>query len=117
MLLQQVGERFRACLRESDLVARLGGDEFAVLMRPVRDVQEVATCAQKLIDALSGPFDVDGHELFITCSVGVSMYPDDGHDAATLLKNADIAMYRAKDQGKNNYQFFSREATARPSSA
>jgi diguanylate cyclase (GGDEF)-like protein/PAS domain S-box-containing protein len=112
LLLQQVATRFRSALRESDLVARLGGDEYTVLMRPVREVQEVAACAQKLINVLAQPFEVNAHELYVTCSVGISMYPDDGKDAATLLKNADIAMYRAKDQGKNNYQFFSSEVNA-----
>jgi diguanylate cyclase (GGDEF)-like protein/PAS domain S-box-containing protein len=111
-LLKQVADRFRSCLRESDLVARLGGDEYTVLMRPVREAQEAASLAQKLINVLAQPLEIDGHELYVTCSVGISLFPDDGRDAASLLKDADIAMYRAKDQGKNNYQFFSSEVNA-----
>jgi diguanylate cyclase (GGDEF)-like protein/PAS domain S-box-containing protein len=112
VLLQRVAGRLREALRESDLVARLGGDEYTVLLQPLADVQEAAVCAQKLIDALARPIEIDGHELFVTCSIGISVFPEDAKDAATLLKNADSAMYKAKEQGKNTYQFFSDEAAA-----
>jgi len=112
VLLQQVAGRLRESLRQSDLVARLGGDEYTVLLQPLAEVQEAAVCAQKLIDALAAPIEVEGHELFVTCSVGISIFPDDAKDAATLLKNADSAMYRAKELGKNTFQFFSDEAAA-----
>jgi diguanylate cyclase (GGDEF)-like protein/PAS domain S-box-containing protein len=112
VLLQKVAQRIRDSLRQSDLVARQGGDEYTVLLQPLEDLQEAAVCAQKLIDALGQPVEVDGHELFVTCSVGISIFPDDAKDAASLLKNADSAMYRAKEQGKNTYQFHSNDAAA-----
>jgi diguanylate cyclase (GGDEF)-like protein/PAS domain S-box-containing protein len=112
VLLQQVATRLRASLRQSDVVARLGGDEYTVLLQPLADVQEAAVCAQKLIDSLAHPIEVNGHELFVTCSIGISVFPDDAKDAAALLKNADSAMYRAKEQGKNTFQFYSNEAAA-----
>jgi diguanylate cyclase (GGDEF)-like protein/PAS domain S-box-containing protein len=113
VLLQQVAGRLRDSLRQSDLVARLGGDEYTVLLQPLADAQGAAVCAQKLIDALARPIEVDGHELIVTCSIGISVFPDDAQDTATLLKNADSAMYRAKEQGKNTFQFFSDEAAVR----
>lgn len=111
-LLKSVTERFRANVRAADMVARLGGDEFVVLMDELHDVQEAATLARKLLSMLREPFTVDGHDLYVTASIGVAVAPGDGLDPAALLKHADIAMYCAKAQGKNDFQFFSAEATA-----
>ncbi|MBL8533152.1 MAG: EAL domain-containing protein [Betaproteobacteria bacterium] len=111
-LLQAVAARFRQNVRAADTICRLGGDEFVVLMDDVHGVQEAATLAQKLIGVLTEPLRVDGHDLYVSASIGIAVAPDDGTDAQTLLKNADIAMYRAKQQGRNGFQFHSPEATA-----
>ena len=106
-VLKEVAQRLRDCLRESDTVGRLGGDEFVVLIEePPRPVN-AAVVAQKILAAMDTPFLVQAQEFHITASIGISTYPGDGADMQTLMKNADIAMYRAKEQGKNNSQFYS----------
>jgi diguanylate cyclase (GGDEF)-like protein/PAS domain S-box-containing protein len=105
-LLQSVSERLLGALREGDTVARLGGDEFTLLLPAVHRAVDVAKVAEKLLEALREPFPVDGQELFVTGSVGIALYPDDGLDPETLIKNADAAMYRAKDQGRDTYQLY-----------
>jgi diguanylate cyclase (GGDEF)-like protein len=105
-LLREVSRRLRSCLRGSDSVARLGGDEFVVLL-PELEERYAATVAQKILAEVARPFLILGHELRITASIGVSVYPQDGQDEQTLTKNADIAMYQAKSLGKNNFQFYS----------
>jgi diguanylate cyclase (GGDEF)-like protein len=109
LLLQQVGTRLKDSLRQSDTVARLGGDEFVVLLEEVGERQVVATIAHKLLSSIIKPFNMLGQEFRVTASIGISTYPDDGQDEQTLMKNADIAMYRAKEEGKNNFQFHSEQ--------
>ena len=103
-LLQGIGERLRGVVREEDSVARVGGDEFTILLMDLARPADAMVVAQKILDAVARPITVDGHELFVTCSIGIAMSPADGVDAETLLKNADNALYRAKEAGKNNYQ-------------
>jgi predicted signal transduction protein with EAL and GGDEF domain len=93
-------------VRETDTVARLGGDEFTLLVPGISAEEDAAKIARKICEAIHDPFWIDGRELFVTTSVGVSVYPSDGHDGETLVRNADSAMYRAKEQGRDNYQLF-----------
>ena len=105
-LLRQAAARLRTVLREGDTVARLGGDEFVILLPRCSTARDAAQVAAKALGTLSVPFTVSGHELHVTTSLGVSLFPKDGADAETLLKHADIALYQAKDRGRNQYQFF-----------
>ncbi len=105
-LLRQIAERIQEYVREGDTVARLGGDEFTLLVPGITAEEDAAKIAHKICDAIHDPFWIDGRELFVTTSLGVSVYPADGHDAETLVRNADSAMYRAKEQGRDNYQLY-----------
>lgn len=111
-LLREVAIRLRTCLRDSDIVARLGGDEFVVLMTEMTAEHYAAAVAQKIITAIAKPFFLLGQEFRVTASIGISAYPLDGTDEQTLTKNADIAMYQAKEDGKNNFQFYSEKLNA-----
>jgi diguanylate cyclase (GGDEF)-like protein len=106
-LLQEVAIRLKACLRDSDTVARLGGDEFVVLLPELDEDKYVATVARKILTAVARPFLLSGQEFRITASIGISIYPHDGLDEQVLTKNADTAMYHAKEEGKNNFKFYS----------
>jgi diguanylate cyclase (GGDEF)-like protein/PAS domain S-box-containing protein len=110
-LLQQVAERLLIIVREEDTVARLGGDELAIVLGSMHGTRYAATVAQKVLDKISEPFDLDGQDVFVSTSIGISIYPQDGRDAAALLKNADTAMYMTKSGGRNAYQFYSEDLT------
>jgi diguanylate cyclase (GGDEF)-like protein/PAS domain S-box-containing protein len=105
-LLQQVAARMQACVRESDTVARIGGDEFIVLLRTVDDASHAISVAEKIRAALGQPFALAGQSLTISCSIGIALYPEHGQDGVELSKNADIAMYQAKDHGRDNVRLF-----------
>ena len=111
VLLKQVARRLQDSVRDSDTVARLGGDEFAIIMENINQVN-VSHCAQAIIELLDKPFTIEGSEVFVGASIGISMFPSDGVDMATLIKHADIAMYRAKEEGRKTYQFFLPEMNA-----
>ena len=105
-LLQQVARRIEECPRASDTVARLGGDEFAIILSRLNRADHAVVVARKLLARVAQPFDVDGNQIHITASVGISVFPVDGRDPVELLKDADIAMYHAKDESRNSYRFF-----------
>jgi diguanylate cyclase (GGDEF)-like protein/PAS domain S-box-containing protein len=108
-LLQQVALRIRACVRESDTVSRQGGDEFLLVVSDLRDAAEARLIAQKILESLAEPFEIDNHSIAISFSIGISVYPDDGDDFQSLQRKADIAMYHAKDAGRNTYRFFTEQ--------
>lgn len=105
LLLQTVAERLKRCLRSSDTVSRLGGDEFTVILPGIPSVTDIARVADKILATINQPFILQGHTIYISTSIGISVYPLNGEDIETLIKNADAAMYSAKEQGKNNYTF------------
>lgn len=114
-LLREMADRLQQCLRECDTLSRLGGDEFAILLPDLDGSDYAGRIGQRILEAIAQPCRLNEHELelHVTCSVGISLYPRDGHSEELLLRNADIALYRAKDMGRNNYQFYLSGATIR----
>ncbi len=105
-LLKAIGMRLQASMREEDSIARMGGDEFTILLADLKTTDDAAKIAQKVLDTVAQPQQIDGTELFITTSIGIALFPNDGDTAEALLANADHAMYRAKDAGRSSYQMF-----------
>ena len=112
LLLQEVAKRLVSCMREEDTVARMGGDEFVVIQRGIDQPDDAALLATRILAEVNRPLSVAGHEIVAGLSIGISLYPQDGEDVSALLKNADAAMYRAKDKGRNGYQYYSNEMNA-----
>ncbi len=106
LVLMEVALRLKNSLREIDTVARLAGDEFLVIVEDIDSKKSIELLAKKLLETLSSAMDIDGNELYITASIGISIYPDHAEDSKTLVKHADQAMYKAKNIGKNNFQFY-----------
>ena len=112
-LLIQLTQRLSSGVRAGDTIARFGGDEFAILLDDIASEKDISQLAKKILDTMISSFIIQKREFFMTASIGVSIFPNDGEEAETLLRNADVAMYRAKDLGRNNYQFYSNEMSAR----
>ena len=112
-LLKEVARRLTLCVRRSDTVSRQGGDEFVVLLAEVANAQDASVTAEKMRVALSAPYFISTHQLHLRCSIGISVYPDDGRDVETLIKSADMAMYHAKETGRNRIQFFENDMNVR----
>ena len=108
-LLQGMAQRLRGSLREGDTLARIGGDEFMLLLPHVRSRDNAAFIAQKILASLKAPFEINDHEIYVGMSIGIAIYPDDGENMDTLIKHADLAMYHAKERGRNDYHFFTHD--------
>ncbi|MGE5514544.1 MAG: EAL domain-containing protein [Bacteroidota bacterium] len=113
LVLVETSKRLGQCVREGDTVARLGGDEFVILLPELDHLEDAAKLAERVISYVKAPFVIDEHELYVTTSVGIAVYPDDGSTVEQLIKNADTAMYRAKDLGRNSYQLYTPSMNAR----
>ena len=111
-LLQMVALRIQNCLRKVDIMARLGGDEFTIALSDLRHRDNAAVVAQKIVSTLNNPFDLEGNNVHISASIGITIFPDDNDDLDTVLQNADMAMYQAKKQGKDTFEFFTSGLTA-----
>lgn len=105
-LLRQMVRRLQGCLRDGDTIARWGGDEFVLLLPQIHSVEDATQIAQRILCEVQPPFSIDNHQLHVSCSIGIAVYPYDGEDAATLTKNADVALYQVKEHGRNNYQLY-----------
>ncbi len=105
-LLQQTGKRLKSCVRRGDTVARLGGDEFTLVLPGINHIDNIRDIADKIIATFKTSFTIENHDISVTSSIGISIYPQDGSDSKGLLKKADKSMYFAKEKGKNNYQFY-----------
>jgi diguanylate cyclase (GGDEF)-like protein/PAS domain S-box-containing protein len=112
-LLQSIAQRLLGCVRASDTVSRQGGDEFVVLLSEVAQARDAVLCADKILEVVRSPHRIDQHDLHVTASIGIVTYPDDGTNVDTLMKHADFAMYRAKENGRDNRQFFERDVNMR----
>jgi diguanylate cyclase (GGDEF)-like protein len=112
-LLKRVAERLRVCVREADMIARLGGDEFAIIQKATPQPQEATALAVRIIETLTAPFDLSGTQVNVDTSIGIALWPTDGADSEQLLKNADLAVYRAKSDGRGTYRFFEAEMDQR----
>jgi diguanylate cyclase (GGDEF)-like protein/PAS domain S-box-containing protein len=109
LLIKEVAGRLTSCVRESDTVARLGGDEFIIIINSVSDLRDLVAVAEKILSEMAKPMHMDGHRLRVTSSIGISLYPDDANNTEDLVRNADSAMYQAKNLGRDNFQFFTRQ--------
>ncbi len=108
-------KRLNSCVRTDDVVSRWGGDEFTLLLPQINSTEDTINLSQRILNDLKQPFEIAGHQLYIKTSIGIAIYPQDGEDAETLLKNADAALYRAKERGRNHYRFYSSTMTSQAS--